>query len=44
MSTIAHNHMRANAPKMPDNMRAIVPKGSQFSFLFLYLDSMNLWE
>jgi hypothetical protein len=34
MSTIAHSHMRANAPEMPDNMRAIAPKGTPFSFLF----------
>ena len=34
MSTIAHSHMRTIVPKISDNMRAIAPKGSLFSFLF----------
>ena len=32
MGVIAHSHMRAIAPKIPGNMRALAPKGSQFSF------------
>jgi hypothetical protein len=35
MSAIAHSHMRAIAPEIFDNMRAIAPKGSEFSFLVL---------
>jgi hypothetical protein len=34
MSAIAHSYLRANAPEIPDSMRAIAPKGGQFSFLF----------
>ena len=34
MSAIAHSYLRANAPKIPNNMRAVAPKGGQFSFLF----------
>ena len=37
MSAIAHSHMRAIAPKIPGNMRAIAPKGSLFSYLVLLL-------
>ena len=37
MSAIAHSHMRASAPEIPGNMRAIAPKGSLFSFLVLLL-------
>jgi len=35
---IAHIDMRANAPEICDNMRAIAPKGAQFSFLFSKID------
>ena len=37
MGVIAHSHVRATAPKIPGNMRAITPKGSQFSFLVLLI-------
>ena len=37
MSAIAHSHMRAIAPEIVGNMRAIAPKGSLFSFLVLLL-------
>ena len=43
MSAIAHSHMRAIAPEISGNMRAIAPKGSLFSFLVLSLEfSKNL--
>ena len=35
MSAIAHSHMRASAPEIHENMCAIAPKGSLFSFLVL---------
>ena len=46
MSVIAHSHMRAIVPEIFWGMRAIVPKGSPFSFLFSYLSSLiySLWE
>ena len=37
MSAIVHSHMRTSVPEIPGNMRAIVPKGSLFSFLVLLL-------
>ena len=42
MGVIAHSHMRAIAPKIPGNMRALAPKGSQYSSLVLLIGSMNL--
>ena len=43
MSAIAHSYMRASAPEISDNMRAIAPKGSLFSFLVLLIEfSKNL--
>ena len=39
MSVIAHSHIRAIAPEIIRNMRAIAPKGSPFSFLVLLLSS-----
>ena len=41
MSAIAHSHMRASAPEIHDNMRAIAPKGSLFSFLVLLIEFLE---
>ena len=41
MSAIAHSHMRAIVPKISGNMRAIVPKGSLFSFLVLSIEFLK---
>ena len=41
MSVIAHSHMRAIAPKIPGNMRAIAPKGSLLSILVLSIEFLE---
>jgi hypothetical protein len=37
MSAIAHSHMRTLTPEIVNDMRAIAPKGSLFSFLVLLI-------
>jgi hypothetical protein len=41
MSVIAHSHMRASAPEIHENMCAIAPKGSLFSFLVLSIEFLE---
>jgi hypothetical protein len=40
MSAFVRSHMRTNVPEIIFSMRAAVPKGSPFSFLFYYLGSL----
>jgi hypothetical protein len=42
MSAIAHSHMRAIAPEISSNMRAIAPKGSLLSILVLSIEFLEL--
>ena len=44
MSAIAHSHMRAIAPKISGNMRAIAPKGSLLSFLVLLIEFSRIYR
>ena len=41
MSVTAHSHMRVLAPEIPENMRAIAPKGSLFSILVLSIEFLE---
>jgi hypothetical protein len=41
MGVIAHSHMRAIAPKIRGNMRAIAPKGSLLSILVLSIEFLE---
>ena len=41
MSVIAHSHMRAIAPEISSNMRAIAPKGSLLSILVLSIEFLE---